>query len=250
MMASLFPHIGTDFTPFQSLHLAAHRAFQHHFDLSVQQRKVQPFHVDKPWVWLLYSARVAQAQLWLSDPWCKEIRSCSKGSAICFENYKTVILVRKFWCCRGDWSLSEDVEPSDTGERVSHVDYHFFFLGKGCEMSLDQDPSATSWHWLVLSPLKSDMLPEKPSTVVCFCELTWWFGIISIKLFQSFCSCFKKTLFGLMWDFLKVFPKLCDFAELVSHGKVGCSVVCVCLSVCVYSIMLLKTVKHSTHHLP
>lgn len=94
---------------------------------------VQPLHMEKPWIWLLCSVRVDQEQLWLSDPWCKEIRSCSKGNAIRFmlQNYKTIILVRKFWRCKGDRSLSGDAEPRDAGEMVSHVDYHFFFLEKG-----------------------------------------------------------------------------------------------------------------------
>lgn len=179
MMSSLFPHIGTYFTPFRVCIWLLTEAFIMDLICLLSREIVQPLNMDKPWVWLLCSVRVVEVQLWLIDPWCKEIRSCSKRNAICFENDKTTILVKKFWCCRGDWGLSENVEPRDTGEVLTTISSS---LRKGCEVSLNQDPSATLWHLLVLSPLKSDMLDEKPSKVVSFCELTWWLRVMSLKL--------------------------------------------------------------------
>lgn len=55
---------------------------------------------------------------------------------------------------------------------------------KGCKRrSLDQDPSATSWHLRVRAPSPElDALAGKPAKVVCFCGLIWRFGVMSLKL--------------------------------------------------------------------
>lgn len=199
MIASLFPHLGTDFT---TKILLSGFIFDCMF--------VEPFSIVLIWsptfayghdlsMALAFRKGFVQAEPSLPGPWCKEIKPCSQGNVVCFEDYKAMEnIARKFWDCRGDWRFSGEVQPRDPGEVLSCVGYHFFFLEEGLQKKISE-PRPTC-HFLAPSWLFSFSRAEctgwkaRQGCLLLWFSLEIWF--ISLKL--SFLQLLQEN-FGLSW---------------------------------------------------
>lgn len=158
------------------------------------KKTVQPLQRDKPLVWLLPS---------LPSPWCKEIRSCSQGYAVCFEDYKTIEnIVGKFWCCKCVRRLAGDVQPRDPAEVVSRVGYHFLFLKEGLQEKVSGPRPIC--HFVAPASLLLQSWTHCLESQLRLSDSVVWSGDLGLWASNfSFCGCFKKTL---VWTDL-LFPK-------------------------------------------
>lgn len=208
MTASPFPHLGTDFT---TKILLSGFVFDHML--------MEPSSTGLIWLFrkedgatfahgqalitaLTFCKGFVQAHPSLPSPWHKEIRSCSQGNVVCFEDYKAMeIIVRRSWCCRGDWRLDGDVQPRGPGGAVSHVGYCFPFLEEGLQ---DKVSGPIHHCGTCLSCLLLQSQMHWPESQIRLSALVVWSGDLGLWASNfSFCNCFKKTS---VWNNLR-FPK-------------------------------------------